>query len=213
MKCRLVQLFAAQDDLMRRFLVIEEKNGFRPPSSIPISLDDPHDQLRIKELAWRATEEIGETVVEMTERRTADDSTVREEMSDVLHFLLELFIVAGLTPDRWPMRGELDRLGELFEESVRDMNHLASRGRAMIEPEDQLAQVVWDLASATHELKNRPWKQTLRATDPIAFHNKLQNAMGSFILACLLYGISTQELFDLYFRKHQVNRTRQDTGV
>lgn len=214
MNCRLIELFRAQEELMYGFLEIESRNGFRPPSAIPVNLDDPHDQLRLKELAWRVTEEIGETVLAMTNPKSADDTPIREEFSDVFHFLLELFIVAGLSPDRWPLRPPHDRLGAAFEEAVREMSTMSTK--AMLNDrtlELVLGRVVWDLADAMNELKNRPWKQSARVTDRIAFYNKLQNAMGSFILACLLYGIATDELHSLYFRKHNINRKRQETGA
>jgi hypothetical protein len=211
MSCRLVQIFEAQAELMQRFLLIEADGGFAIPSRIPINPHDPHDQVRAKELAWRVTEEIGEARSILVEKGDHTNE-FREEMSDALHFLVELYIVVGVETSEWPCRSS-DRLDELFMMAERDMFNLEQTKRRPPTVEEQLALVVWDLADAMHELKNRPWKRSRVATNTIAYRNKLRNAMDSFILACFLSGITPVTLHTLYFRKHEINRQRQDSGV
>lgn len=208
MKCKLEDIFNAQRALMERFLIIEAEGGFAIPPRIPVNLHDRHDQLRLKELAWRVTEEIGETVMEMTSRTGPSTDRVREEMSDVLHFLVELFIMAGIEVEEFPLRSS-DRLDELYRSAQAEIMDRQELPYAS----EQLALVVWGLTDAMHELKNRPWKRTHVNTNVIEFRNKLQRVMDSFILACYLCGITAQLLSDLYFRKHEVNRQRQDSGV
>jgi len=107
---------------MGKYEGIEDSNGLLQTRDVPVDLDDRKGQARLKDFAWRVTEEIGE---------------------------------------------------------------------------------------AMNCLKNRPWKQTHMLTDREHYEEELADAFHFFVELCILSGIDSGKLFDLYTRKSQVNQFRQ----
>jgi dimeric dUTPase (all-alpha-NTP-PPase superfamily) len=212
--CKLTAIFEAQRVLLHTFHAIEFTNGFKIQSGIPVDINDPHDQLRLKEFAWRVTEEIGEAVMAAKALGTKSESFL-EEVSDALHFLVELSIISGITPSMLhpsinPDAVKGDALTTLFDH-VR-----IHRGNVLLhtaDPCESLLRVVVGLTRAMNLLKNRPWKQSLKTTDAGDFRYYLLDVWEEFILACLTAHISADELHRLYFQKHRINQERQKTGV
>lgn len=204
--CRLTEIFTAQRNLMAKFHAIEAANGFRVESSIPVDLDDPHDQLRLKEFAWRVTEEIGETIVAMSHGTTSEK--YREEVSDVLHFLVEMLIVAGITPNMIMQTSE-GRLEKVFG-MIRDIHGPDT----VTEPLDSFwLYVIVALTQAMNELKNRPWKQSRKPTNQTEFRHQMVHVFYQFISACIASGLTADDLHEMYFKKNAVNQHRQASGV
>lgn len=100
----LVSIFAKQRELMRKYEEIEQKNGLLTTSDVPVNLHDRFGQQRLKDFAWRVTEEIGEAMNclknkpwKQTHMQT-DEAHYKEELIDALHFFVELLILSGFTP-------------------------------------------------------------------------------------------------------------------
>lgn len=95
-------MFKWQDELMRKYYDIEEKAGLLQTEDLPVDIDSPAGQARLKDLAWRITEELGEAMNCLKNKpwkqthMPTDIDHFYEELSDFLHFSLELFITAGL---------------------------------------------------------------------------------------------------------------------
>lgn len=121
----LADIFARQLELMEKYHPIEKANGLIVCEDVPVNLHDPRGQHRLKDFAWRVTEELGE---------------------------------------------------------------------------------------AMNCLKNKPWKQTHMETDELHYKEELADAFHFFIELCILSGIGPEELYDLYFRKSEVNKFRQRSG-
>ncbi len=115
-------IFQKQRELMVKYEEIEMKNGLLQTPMVPVDLHDNAGQARLKDFAWRITEELGE---------------------------------------------------------------------------------------AMQCLKNKPWKQTHMLTDVDHYKEELADAFHFFVELCILSGIEAEDLFDLYFRKNQVNKFRQ----
>ena len=60
----------------------------------------------------------------------------------------------------------------------------------------------------TETLKNKPWKQTQMPTDKNHFYEELSDSFHFFLGLCLMVGLTPQDLFRIYFAKHQVNEFR-----
>jgi len=118
-------IFAKQMELMKKYEEIEGSNGLLQTSDIPVDLHDCKGQARLKDFAWRVTEEIGE---------------------------------------------------------------------------------------AMNCLKNKPWKQTHMLTDEEHYLEELADAFHFFIELCILSGMDAEGLFNMYFRKSEVNKFRQRTN-
>lgn len=70
-----------------------------------------------------------------------------------------------------------------------------------------------EIGEAIQVLKNwKSWKQTEMPTDVNHFKEELADAAHFFIEALIFCGISSEEIFELYFRKHAVNEFRQKSN-
>lgn len=76
---------------------------------------------------------------------------------------------------------------------------------------DLAFRTVEELTEATNCLKNKPWKDTFVATDVDHFYEELADALHFLVELCITAGLSAEDLFKLYFRKHAVNQFRQES--
>ena len=98
----LTAIFARQRELMEKYHPIEQANGLLISPDVPVNLDDAKGQQRLKDFAWRITEEIGEAMNclknkpwKQTQMLTDQDHYF-EELADAFHFIIELFILSGI---------------------------------------------------------------------------------------------------------------------
>lgn len=125
---RLEAIFNRQKELMEKYHHIEAKSGLCQTEDCPVNLDDKRGQARLKDFAWRATEEVAEafeTLEPLEEAMRTYNMEVyplnpevqeekvsklkdtmkqltlhlREELIDALHFLTEFTILAGINPN------------------------------------------------------------------------------------------------------------------
>lgn len=222
---RLQEIFDRQASLMHKYEEIEEQNGLLQTPDIPVDLNDRFGQARIRDFAWRMTEELGEALEALHDGRLADH---HEELADALHFLAELTILTGYKPEEL---GGFSDLGEeddililLYEQAFRNIRKTNDSFRVAkwIEPgalnrnslgmRYATGQVIENLALMINTLKNKAWKQSHRETDIARFKHYLDQTWISFCGLCLRAEIDDRLLYDLYFGKAQVNKTRQETG-
>jgi len=99
---KLEAIFKRQNELIAKYHVIESDNGFVFPKEIPLNLDSPQAQLRLKEFAWRITEELAEAMSCLKNKpwksthMETDKSHYFEELADAFHFFVEMVILSGL---------------------------------------------------------------------------------------------------------------------
>ena len=210
----IVTIFNLQLELMEKYDVIERRNGFRVPSS-PYHIDDSQVQARIKDLFWRATEELAEameTVPSLVALRDWSvewdkNSKVRhffEEIADAVHFLVEASWLGG---------------GPSFADSI--VSFVAKRLPLTKKPPfncpsynhlDLLVwKIVYHMGLAANCLKNKPWKVTQMSTDSQQFRLALLDSWEAFCDLWKSLGGSQEELYILYAKKNLVNQWRQDT--
>ena len=67
---KLVAIFNRQKELMTKYHDIEERSGLLQTSDCPVNLDDKKGQARLKDFAWRITEEVGEAIDAKVENDT-----------------------------------------------------------------------------------------------------------------------------------------------
>lgn len=203
---RLKEIFQRQHELADRFNEIERSNDFIVPR-MPVDLRSYRGQARIREMAWRVTEEVGEVVeaiqiAQLRDGRSYND--VWTEMVDVLHFLVEFYLVAGITPEELVPHPDSDLLSASF--LSRDAAEGLS-GFALVTSIPIL------LAEATHGLKNRPWKNSWRETDISEFKLKAIRVFNRFTLTASALGMSANSLYWGYFKKAETNAERIQSGV
>lgn len=192
----LLVIFERQKELMEKYHDIELKSGLLQTEDCPINLDDKKGQARIKDFAWRITEEIGEAI----DALDTEDVEVRylhfhEELIDGLHFLTEMTILAGYDLP------EKTTLLKLINE--------ASYSRNMLDLSELVTNHVKYLGMMCNCLKNKPWKQTMMKTNTENFYNHLRLVWKNYIAILTSQGLTEEEIVDIYLKKSQVNKFRQ----
>lgn len=210
---RLIHIFNRQKELMKKYHLIEKKNGLIITEDVPVNLNDPKGQARLKDFAWRITEELGEALEALDKHPNIEDH-YNEEIADALHFLTEFTILAGLGP-------------EDLVENLRcndPKNYLVTlyncaRKKVLEDPYvviyrsyDNLTyltgHIIEKLAMTCNTLKQKPWKQTHMLTDIKLFKWCLKFTWIAFIELCIAADIDKEKLFELYLGKNKVNKFR-----
>lgn len=182
---QLEQIFVHQLALTNQFRQIELANGLLDyPGEIPFDLKSPKAQKQLRATAWFIVEEIGEAL-------EADGSP--EELADVLHFIVELCLFSGVTPNDIHSKG----WEALFE---------------LCSPFSQRL-LIRNLAAAMHCLKAKPWKVNPKVSDTYQYKDFLVQVFYSFISFAKFYGLTANGLFYAYMGKAQVNQERIDGGI
>lgn len=192
-------IFLRQRELMERYHVIEAKNGLLQTPDIPVNLHDAKGQARLKDFAWRITEEIAEAMDAIVRHQGKVSIHAKEEMADALHFLVEMAILSDIGPDDLVTAKE-DKLYALWRYPER--HNINDIGSAILN-------FIRELGMVCHLLKNKPWKQSQMITDIEEYRVRFQRMFISFVDICIAMDISAEEMFDLYFRKSEVNKFRQ----
>jgi dimeric dUTPase (all-alpha-NTP-PPase superfamily) len=101
----LMMIFRKQMDLMETYHKIEASNGCLITPDVPVDLHSHLGQHRLKDFAWRITEELGEAMNclkckpwKVTPMAT-DVQHYKEEIADAFHFFVELCILSGISPE------------------------------------------------------------------------------------------------------------------
>ena len=188
-------IFDRQKELMEKYHDIEFRSGLMQTEDCPVNLDDKRGQARIKDFAWRITEEIGEAL-DAIENESGESALLHfhEELVDGLHFLTEMTILTGYDLP------EYTTLKDLIEEgSYRDCYTL----------NDLVSDHVMYLGMMCNCLKNKPWKQSMMKTNKENFYKHLKLVWSNYIAILTSQDLTEEEITDLYLRKSQVNQFRQ----
>lgn len=187
-------IFDRQKELMEKYHDIEFKSGLMQTEDCPVNLDDKRGQARIKDFAWRITEEVGEALDAIT-NESGESALLHfhEELVDGLHFLTEMTILTGYDLP------EYTTLKDLIEEgSYRDCYTL----------NDLVSDHVMYLGMMCNCLKNKPWKQSMMKTNKENFYKHLKLVWSNYIAILTSQDLTEEEITDLYLRKSQVNQFR-----
>lgn len=206
-------IFERQKELMEKYHEIELNSGLLQTSKVPVNLDDKFGQARLKDFAWRFTEEIGEAL----DARNNQEH-YQEELIDALHFLTEFTILADgekplmefirLDPDM----AEIDGLVGIYSLARGSYNELFGQtGENRFN--FQLANLIENMGMACNCLKNKPWKQSHMLTDRDRFYERLNQVWVNFFQLLISSGFDhAKEIANIYLKKSQVNKFRQRSG-
>lgn len=212
---RLELIFGRQSELMQKYEHIEENNGLLLTAAVPVDIHNKKGQARLKDFAWRVTEELTEATIAMVYHE--DKTHFIEELSDAFHFLVELNILSGFSAGVFYHQAMLEltgitapsdiecRLIELMAQ-IRVSKGTATNIRA------RTYEVVEHLGGAMNCLKNKAWKTTHMLTDTMAYDGHLTRANLAFLDLALTAGLDADALYRIYFKKSEVNKFRQRSG-
>lgn len=209
---RLERIFEQQEKLYHNFGGVVQENGFHH-AQLPCSLDDPQTQAQVKLTLYAFLEELGEHIEAAMK---GDKEEAEVELIDALHFMVETFILLDLTPE--------NLLPEFQDQLKFDRPHLdlldtfyAYANSTIPEgpdgwPSNLILYLMYLATKLGYELKNKPWKQSVRTTNLANLQQVAQGMMLAFLRVAIVGGISPQKLYDLYFIKHKENNERIASG-
>lgn len=190
---RLKAIFDRQKELMEKYHDIEARSGLLQTADCPVNLHDKKGQARLKDFAWRFTEEIGEAL-----DAYHHEEHYHEELIDGLHFLTEFTILSGNDYNTLCEIGEYSDYLEAIYNEDKDKN----LGEALID-------VVREMGMCCNCLKNKPWKQSSMLTDVEAFNTRLRKVWAHYMTMLSIAGLGSDDIANTYLKKSQVNKFRQ----
>lgn len=197
---RLRIMWGKQLSLAQKYHEIEHKNGFDVGDSLYVNVDTPKGQARLKEFSWRVTEELMEALEAL---KLGHDDHFWEEISDSMHFLLELEIMLDNKPLDIYGCGPVPvcRLEAMLQDST-SFECLS----------DAVLQVVYYLGIAMNCLKQKPWKQSHQLTDKVVFFNYIDLAFRALLDIYATGGKDADFAYKTYFKKSLVNNFRMESN-
>lgn len=119
----------------------------------------------------------------------------------------------GLLEDMFAMQARLEEKYAPIEHArglrwIEQQTADLDDAKGQLQVKDQVFRIITELIEMTETLKNKPWKQTQMPTDKNHFYEELSDSFHFFLGLCLMVGLTPQDLFRIYFAKHQVNEFR-----
>lgn len=240
-------IFDLQKELLEGYIKIEGLPQY------PIDINTKTSQNLIKDFSARIIEELGEgfesylIMLDMFHKGAPEGDMIphlqnfNEELSDAIHFWLELLIYSGFeikSLSEWiAFQGPGGLLEAWFNEGkVYNERELMGRrypgrwvikdhqlkdeflrgGRLLSEPRrDVMKNLLWDitywLQIARNTLKNKPWKQTGVLTDIHQYEKGIANSTLSLFKFLQFTGFNPVSVYEIYYKKNRVNFFRQQS--
>lgn len=234
-------MIAEQKDLLLKYKEIEDIPDW------PMPFQDKHSQDWFKSFLWRVTEEISEAMealyhIDVTEPIKLTHQHIThffEEISDAIHFMLDVMIIADVPvafeQDRNALMGswvasetahnDCATLGRaffcypetlFFDEDGEMQLELAKIGRKVLDLEiektlDRCSYIQYQLGLCGNVLKNKTWKQTAVISDHQVFNGKFQRCFQRIFQMLFRCGFYPKDCYLLYMSKKLVNQWRQKT--
>jgi len=200
MSDRLEQVFEHKRKSSAEFRAVQRKNG------LILTPDDMTADPNTREGAIELHKSIHWFNLELWEFMCTSTDERPEELADVLHFLVELTILAGLDHTVVPEWEDCDRLDVMLQASLQDpwvLPDADANARFSIVAGLRLANL----------LKNKPWKQTLKEIDRKELTVCVAAMFFWYGATVRTSGLSAEDLFQQFVRKEDINHTRVTTGV
>ena len=178
-----LDIIRKQNELMLKYAPMEGIPDW------PFNIDDKEHQIWIKDFFWRITEEYTEYLDAIIRE---DMSHAREELSDCLHFYTEVAILLGCT-------NIIKLENELY-------------GTISLARREIVLKSIHYLGKAGNCLKNKKWKQSLISTDVDSFLHHFRESFKLLIRLFNTHGKQANDIHYEYFRKHKINKKRQDSN-
>lgn len=193
------------EDKDRLDVIFERQDALRQKYGLPIlKLDAPSDQSLAREMAWNTIEEMGEAIAVVTSK-TRDREHLLDETADALSFYIELLLISGMTASDFESHKDTsgDKLDGWFETDTDTYVTDLRRSHSTF---------VEKLSLAINNLKNRKWRKTNVHTNDFLYKKDLYYTFINFIRFVKQLGLTSDQLFDAYIRKSEVNNWRLDSN-
>ena len=232
---KLEAIFNRQKELMEKYHHIEARSGLLQTEDCPVNLDDKRGQARLKDFAWRTTEEIAEALETIPTLELLFDQKYNfniydyenvadaiEELKSIedqseshrLHFQEELIDALHFFTEFSILAGitpEVIREALAIEPNTDILDHIYAKQLINVNSplDSALLNFITRLGLCCNCLKNKPWKQTQMITDKENFKTNVIMAWEAYIVALMVAGLNPENIANLYLKKSQVNQFRQ----
>ncbi len=206
----LKDIFKRQWELIDKYHDIEhqilgiEKLNIHPKE--PINLSDPIFQYKVKGHIQRVLEEIAESYEVVQEERYGSGIShfehQVEESVDALHFLTETMIMVHIEDDKLPSLDEYFNTYNTFEYNI------LSNFEKEYQVDFMYNQLFYHVSIPMNIFKNKVWKRTQMRTDEIKFQHCMKEAYKYLIYIFYFLGLKPVDIYEIYFKKSEVNRFR-----
>jgi len=206
---RLDLIYDRQAELALKYHDIEAKNDLLQFATMPIDIHDRFGQARLKDFAWRITEELAEATQALKDHEHIRTHFL-EELSDAYHFLIELNLLSSLAPEA--IYSYLTAEHKYYSDKhckLEILFDLVFINQGIYSLSESAYNVIQGLGNAMNCLKNKPWKTTHILTDEGEYRRNLIRANEAFIALAIASGLDADGLFKIYFKKSEVNKFRQ----
>lgn len=238
------KIFELQKTLLSHYIGIEGLPSY------PIDLNTKSSQVLIKDFCGRIIEELGEgfesylIMLDMFHNGYPEKDMIphlqnfNEEISDAIHFWLELLIFSGYEISHLAKWIDYDKDDSILERWLNIASNQVQKqlygkrlparwvikdhqlkdeflrgGRALSnDRKDVMKQLLWDitfhLQIARNTLKNKPWKQTGMMTDVKQYEQSIAEATLALFEFFSFTGFTAESLYVIYYKKNKVNQFR-----
>lgn len=203
-------IFNRQKELMAKYEGIEAKNGLLETPDVPVDIDSYKGQARLKNFAWRVTEELTEALEPLMEKDNIVEGSdeyihMLEEFIDAVHFMAELTILSGLDKE--------DNIMFDYEESMKLRGYKGVGNTTVTQLVLETMDIIMYIGLAMNCLKNKPWKQTHVTTDVDKYNSYILNAGRQLgVVIGKFFKVKGDDLLNCYLNKADVNKFRQESG-
>lgn len=187
MNCRLTEMFEYQKELMEK-----RYPQYKPGSCL--NVDEPETQKVIREYAGWIMEELAEAINERCRDRQTSHDRYCEELVDGLHFIIELAIVVGYSPEQLLSEHlHSDAKHDLLTEAY-ELNWCSGCSFNGL-----VTNFVYGLGMFTHCLKNKPWEQEFQKTDMPHLLSCFQEMFGDW-LSIMSHEMSANQIYSMFVK-------------
>lgn len=186
----------------KQFILYEKLEGIEDWKAYDFSIDCSEDQMKFKDMIQiRFIEELTEASKSMDE----PDEHFWEEIGDAINFFLSSFVMLGINLNK------LQNPEELLYNDIKNTNKI------MVKPTYKrfsiwVYPVIENVGYLCNLLKNRPWTQSNFLVSMVDFDERLNLLWKSFWVFLGNMKIQPKDVFELFWRKYQVNLFRIKTG-
>lgn len=180
--------------LDRQHELVEKYKEIEGMPDLPMDINTKETQIWIKDFLWRVTEELMEAYEALLK---GNIDHYLEELSDALHFYIELYILLDYKP--YYMNDNF-LIGAV--KAVKDFKRDNKKGR--------IFEIIYRLGLVGNLLRNKKWKQTQVFVDYKRVTEQVDYGFIELIGLFIESGIEDKYgLLNLYYKKFQVNQFRQ----
>ena len=190
------------DDLykyaMKQFLGYEKIEGIDNWKEYDFSIDCSQDQMKFKDmLQIRCIEELTEATHALD-----NEDHFYEEITDALNFFLSAYCMLGVDFNSF------ESPEQILKEYTWKIRSPITFNTCSVE----FYKIIDDIGYLCNLLKNRPWAQSNYLVSMFDFNNRLKALWKDFWVMIGHFGLTKEQIFELFERKYLVNQFRIKTG-